>query len=557
MPGRQYYADTTTLNVGNTTTTATVLDTTVIQLYKHSFSDTPSVHPYLTVPNTLNSNLSGSSWTNSRGIWTNYSSNTSMGKAIAMDNSTADTATVTLSLNIASGKKVGIRSFSFYQRVSNSGYRHWKLYINGIEVGDSTLYYPATGGTGNNTVQSTGTRAVGNPVEDLTGTMTVLLKLYDHDTVYYPHGNAGGTFRMDDFTLNGYVNDATAGAATGGQYVNNGGYRYGFNGKENDEDVKGEANQQDYGERIYDPRLGRFLSVDPLTTEYPYYTPYQFAGNDVIRNSDLDGSEPSSEIKKGFDFSKAKLNRIQYTDYGSKGANIFFGLTEGTAGMNTTVAAWNQVVNTAEDATNLVASSKGRKSVIVNYGSAIVKYSEWESQLHKNPTFAIQRMQKFFTKPENLENIAAAVFLLYASHYIPTPGLKIGISVADGRNAYIATIGVLKPMTKIFSALGVSEETIARLAVISRRGISAMFKYATPKDLREWIFKFNEKRYGDPLGPTYDYFKNIKGKTNAQIIQSVSKPLGGVEELGQSLYKEFGNAVKPILEKYNMMPKIK
>src|SRR5690606_4468651 len=38
-------------------------------------------------------------------------------------------------------------------------------------------------------------------------------------------------------------------------------YRYGFNGKENDNEVKGEGNQQDYGMRIYDPRLGKFLSV--------------------------------------------------------------------------------------------------------------------------------------------------------------------------------------------------------------------------------------------------------------------------------------------------------
>lgn len=37
-------------------------------------------------------------------------------------------------------------------------------------------------------------------------------------------------------------------------------YRYGFNGKENDNEVKGEGNQQDYGMRIYDPRLGKFLS---------------------------------------------------------------------------------------------------------------------------------------------------------------------------------------------------------------------------------------------------------------------------------------------------------
>jgi RHS repeat-associated protein len=70
-----------------------------------------------------------------------------------------------------------------------------------------------------------------------------------------------------------------------------GAYRYGFNGKENDNEVKGNGNQQDYGMRIYDPRLGRFLSVDPLAPEYPWYTPYQFAGNKPIWAIDLDGLE--------------------------------------------------------------------------------------------------------------------------------------------------------------------------------------------------------------------------------------------------------------------------
>ncbi len=68
-------------------------------------------------------------------------------------------------------------------------------------------------------------------------------------------------------------------------------YKYGFNGKENDNEVKGTGNQQDYGFRIYDPRLGKFLSVDPLTREYPWYTPYQFAGNMPIQAIDLDGLE--------------------------------------------------------------------------------------------------------------------------------------------------------------------------------------------------------------------------------------------------------------------------
>ena len=68
-------------------------------------------------------------------------------------------------------------------------------------------------------------------------------------------------------------------------------YSYGFNGKENDNEVKGTGNQQDYGFRIYDPRLGKFLSVDPLSQEYPWNSTYAFAENDVIRCVDLDGAE--------------------------------------------------------------------------------------------------------------------------------------------------------------------------------------------------------------------------------------------------------------------------
>ena len=83
----------------------------------------------------------------------------------------------------------------------------------------------------------------------------------------------------------------TFGAIMPGRSFSSSTYRFGFNGKENDNEVKGNGNQQDYGFRIYDPRLGRFLSVDPLTKQYIWYTPYQFAGNKPIWAVDLDGLE--------------------------------------------------------------------------------------------------------------------------------------------------------------------------------------------------------------------------------------------------------------------------
>ncbi|MGN6399934.1 MAG: RHS repeat domain-containing protein [Flavisolibacter sp.] len=69
-------------------------------------------------------------------------------------------------------------------------------------------------------------------------------------------------------------------------------YRYGFNGKEKDDEAKGSGEQYDYGFRIYDPRVGRFLSVDPLSGRFPYYSPYQFSGNTPVQAIDLDGMEP-------------------------------------------------------------------------------------------------------------------------------------------------------------------------------------------------------------------------------------------------------------------------
>lgn len=47
----------------------------------------------------------------------------------------------------------------------------------------------------------------------------------------------------------------------------------------------------DYGFRFYDPQIGRFPQLDPLTFEYPFMTPYQYASNDPIANIDIDGLE--------------------------------------------------------------------------------------------------------------------------------------------------------------------------------------------------------------------------------------------------------------------------
>ena len=72
-------------------------------------------------------------------------------------------------------------------------------------------------------------------------------------------------------------------------YTPTNGYRYGFNGKEKDDEVVGNGNEYDFGARIYNPRLGRWLSMDQKHKETPYYTPYSAFNNCPILIIDPDG----------------------------------------------------------------------------------------------------------------------------------------------------------------------------------------------------------------------------------------------------------------------------
>ncbi|WP_282162855.1 RHS repeat domain-containing protein [Ulvibacterium marinum] len=100
--------------------------------------------------------------------------------------------------------------------------------------------------------------------------------------------NGEGRFGPDVIAYNDYY---PFGMLLPNRHGNSSDYRYAFNGKELDNEIKGEGVQYDYGFRIYDARISRFLSEDPLSDNYAFYTPYQFAGNKPISSIDLDGLE--------------------------------------------------------------------------------------------------------------------------------------------------------------------------------------------------------------------------------------------------------------------------
>jgi RHS repeat-associated protein len=108
------------------------------------------------------------------------------------------------------------------------------------------------------------------------------------------------------------------------------GYRYGFQGQEKDDEVKGEGNSVNYTFRMHDPRVGRFFAVDPLQDEYPFWSPYVFSGNQVTSTVELEGLEPEENIN---------LNEHSPPDFGS-----ILNVTEVTISYNTQTGATNAFI---------------------------------------------------------------------------------------------------------------------------------------------------------------------------------------------------------------------
>ncbi len=68
-------------------------------------------------------------------------------------------------------------------------------------------------------------------------------------------------------------------------------YRFGFQGQEKDDEIKGEGNSLNYKYRMHDPRVGRFFAVDPSAREFAWNSSFAYSENRVIDRIELEGME--------------------------------------------------------------------------------------------------------------------------------------------------------------------------------------------------------------------------------------------------------------------------
>ena len=69
---------------------------------------------------------------------------------------------------------------------------------------------------------------------------------------------------------------------------------------EKDNEIKGgDGNSYDFGARMLDPRIGRWLTIDPMFAKYPSISPYSYCANSPIYFKDPDGRDliPATSFK--------------------------------------------------------------------------------------------------------------------------------------------------------------------------------------------------------------------------------------------------------------------
>ena len=99
------------------------------------------------------------------------------------------------------------------------------------------------------------------------------------------------------------------------------------------------------------------------------------------------------------------------------------------------------------------------------------------------------------------------------------------------RAAYEEEVGNLSNFTQQLREQDLGSEEIARRLHQARRELGEKYKDATPWPLRDYIYQINRERYGDPLGPTFDYLLERYASDYERIISAATRPNPDINRL--------------------------
>jgi RHS repeat-associated protein len=171
-------------------------------------------------------------------------------------------------------------------------------------------------------------------------------------------------------------------------------YRYGFQGQEKDDEIKGSGNSLNYRYRMHDPRLGRFFAVDPLKHEFPWNSPYAFSENRVIDGVELEGLEVRFSEHKDAQRVVRDLNVIYSKTYPKSKVVNFFALDYKVLIVKDKLLNKFDIKNSATWFGKNIYSYKG----VVVFDMKTNPYFDWDTDEHTKATFDIINAYKFSKK---------------------------------------------------------------------------------------------------------------------------------------------------------------
>ena len=192
------------------------------------------------------------------------------------------------------------------------------------------------------------------------------------------------------------------------------GYRFGFNGKEKTDEIYGDGNGVDFGFRIYDPRIGKFLGVDPLTSKYPHLSSYAGFNNNPVYYTDPDGKECVGEV----DHTKKTITikAVYFVEMGKSGFNA--ANFKEMQGLNATLNSQGYTVTDEKSALHGYTIQFELEFVPVSSDTKAQTYAENEKKLTETGSTGGK------TLVEGGNNIANSVILTDDATFESIPSIK-------------------------------------------------------------------------------------------------------------------------------------
>jgi RHS repeat-associated protein len=180
-------------------------------------------------------------------------------------------------------------------------------YLNGFQYNNNILqFFPTSEGYVNHTFDTVESKSYFNYVYNYTDHLGNIRLSYTWDEEiqdvnileenhYYPFGLKHDAYNE---TKKAYDGTELISLTSGGSIkrpivvqVPNSGYQYQYNGKEWQDELG--LDWYDYGARNYDAALGRFFSIDPISDQFGFQTPFAYAANNPVYFIDKNGNGPN------------------------------------------------------------------------------------------------------------------------------------------------------------------------------------------------------------------------------------------------------------------------